>query len=227
MRAIIISAFLLLCGLTTGAYGQVDQFRQTLGVNGNLSTCGIGADVYWNFSPQLSLRAGYSRLSFDMDIDFDQNNLKLDTDIRYITHGLTVGIDYQFLKVMYATAGLSVFRFKPKGRVVPVSALEFGDIALAPETMGSATIRVKNKAGLSPYIGVGVGKLTPTQKVSFAFEIGTYYMGSPKITIDASGMLEPNADPEHAALLSKQISRYRFYPVVKFSVGVKLFTFKK
>lgn len=209
------------------AYAQREGFKSSIGVNANLSTVGLGGDVYWNFMPRLSVRAGYMIMKINADISFDQDDLNLNTDINYLTNSFSAGVDYQFLNFMYVTAGIGVFNFKPKAEVVPANDFEFGDITLSPETMGQATVRVTNGASVSPYLGIGFGKITPKSNVSFGFEIGAYYMGKPKISIDASGMLEPSADPEHAALLSNQLSQYRLFPVIKFSVGVKLFTFKK
>jgi len=52
-----------------------------------------------------------------------------------------------------------------------------------------------------------------------------YYLGAPNVEIEASGLLAPTADPVHGQkeLLERQLSQYKFYPVIKINFAVKLF----
>lgn len=211
--------------LALDSHSQQGSFSPTLGVDANVSTSGLGADIYYNFMPQITAKVGYSRLRFDFDINFRQEGLSLDTEIKYAVNSFMAGVDYQLVKFVYVSAGIGLLRFRPKANVFPVTNTEFGDIELSPEAVGRATVNIKNSSTISPYLGIGLGRLVPSEesRVSFAFEFGAYYMGPPQVSIDATGMLAPSSDPHHAKQLSRQISQYRFYPVVRLSMGVRLF----
>ncbi len=202
-------------------------FKPSLGINVQGSTLGIGGNVYYNVIPKFTVRAGFDAIGVKFNTDINQSDISLKAKFKVRTSGFSVGADYQFLNFMYVAGGIGLFRFKPEGHGIPTSSISFGDIEIKPETIGTLDIKVRQGFSVSPYLGIGFGKLAPKKKVSFAFEIGTYYMGSPKLDIYATGMLEPSADPDHVATLQKQFKQYRFYPVVKFSLGIKLFTFNK
>jgi hypothetical protein len=50
-------------------------------------------------------------------------------------------------------------------------------------------------------------------------------MGAPQIEIEASGLIAPTADPAHGQKekLEQQINQYKFYPVLKMGLAIKLF----
>ena len=112
-----------------------------------------------------------------------------------------------------------------------------------------------------PYIGIGLGSYVPqNKKMSFAFEIGAYYVGSYTLKYSLPQGLNveniyygENITQEQKDLFSDKINdevnktvadldrevgnaindinealeSFKFYPVLKLTIGFNAFTFKK
>ena len=50
-------------------------------------------------------------------------------------------------------------------------------------------------------------------------------MGAPQVDIEATGLIAPTADPAlgQEEMLEYQIEQYKFYPVLKMGIAIKLF----
>jgi len=61
--------------------------------------------------------------------------------------------------------------------------------------------------------------------VLWTTEIGSFYMGAPEVSLEATGLIAPTADPAHGQkqALENQIEQYKFYPVIKIGLAIKLF----
>lgn len=230
MRKILLCLLVLIFAFSANAkhlYEYSMPFKPSLGINVQGSTLGVGGNIYYNMIPKFTVRAGFDAIGVKFNTNINQSDISLKAKFKVRTSGFSVGADYQFLNFMYVAGGVGLFRFKPEGHGIPTSSISFGDIEIKPETIGTLDIKVRQGFSVSPYLGIGFGKLAPKKKVSFAFEIGTYYMGSPKLDVVATGMLEPSGDPDHVSTIQNQFRQYKFYPVIKFSLGIKLFSFNK
>lgn len=129
------------------------------------------------------------------------------------------------------------------------------------DDIGPFIIDINHKNSIIPYFGIGLGSFVPQKKtVSFAFEIGAYYIGSfiLKHTMPTgfnAGNIDygPNVTQEQKDLYFNQINAevqsvyndvdrevttvindvnevledFKFYPVLKLTIGFNAFTFKK
>jgi len=92
--------------------------------------------------------------------------------------------------------------------------------------VGDFNFEFQSSVKTAPYIAAGFRKFLGKQKrITYNFETGLYYMGPPELEISASGLLNPSADPvhDHKHYLEDHFSVYRYYPVVKFAIAVRLF----
>lgn len=200
------------------------KYKQSLGVVAKVSTTGIGGDIYWMPMKKWAFRAGYDSFGLKYNFSIDQQSIALDAHTKIRTGSISVGAGYQILNWLYATAAIGYLDFKPQGQATALDGVSFGDIIIDPETAGSLSFAISPRSSIRPYLGIGFGRYAPRRGVSFGFEIGAWYMGPPKLDVQATGMLAPTADADHVAMLERQISVFQFYPVIKFNLAVKIVT---
>lgn len=199
-----------------------------IGIAIKASTNGIGGDMVYNFHKRMDIRLGYEQLRYKTNFSFSEESVEYNADADYKTGSLSLFFDFYPLKTIFFTAGVgyNMFHGVLDGRAA--SDMEFGDILISKEKIGTFNFQVDPSLQISPYLGIGFGRtLGFNNRVAFAFEIGGYYQGSPDITINATGLLSPtsNPDQQYEARLEKQIKQYTVYPVLKFSLSYKLVKF--
>lgn len=233
MRQIVLTlTFILLFAVSSShaqrRYKDCRETRSSIGISAKISTNGVGGDFYWQVRPRFVVRAGYETMRFNYNYEINEKKISLDTKFKFQTGAATLTAGYQFLGWMFVTGGVGTLFLEPKAHGVPSKGIEYGDIILSPETVGDLSVRIKPQTKVSPYMALGFGKMVPKRRgVSFGVELGAYYMGAPKLEVNATGMLAPSMDPEHIAMLEDQVDQFKFYPVIKFNLSVKLFTFNK
>jgi hypothetical protein len=200
----------------------------SMGVALKGSTLGFGGDAILGINDKMVVRLGYERMGLGFNFDFEEQDVQYDVDATFKTGSLTALYDYYLTKNIFVSggAGLNFFNINAVG--IPKSTLPWGDIEIPKEKVGDFAFDIKPGMKISPYLGVGFGRsLGSTKNLAFAFEMGTYYQGSPDLTIATSGLLSPTSDPDQGqeALWESQISQYYLYPVMKFSLSYKIYSF--
>ncbi|MDO5571535.1 MAG: hypothetical protein Q4F97_08770 [Bacteroidales bacterium] len=221
MKKIILLLMSALLLLPQNGFTQKSENVFGIGLSG--STNGVGGGLYWQPTSRwkLSLNGEYMP-KINVNTEIEESKVTVDLDAKYKTGGVFLTGGYQFLRFMYVVGGVGVNFFNANGIGTPHS-IEYGDITLEPSTVGTLTLDVKSGAKIAPYIGIGFGKQAPKRRVSLSAEIGTYYMGAPKLDIVATGMLEPTQEATHIQQLQDEFSQFKFYPVLKLSLTIKLF----
>jgi hypothetical protein len=228
----LLSTFLILiCAITLLAQeSDLSDLKTSksneFAVGGLASTNGLGLNVIYSLTDKVAIRGGYERLSFNFGFEFNEDEINYDATLDYKTGSFSVLADYYLLRHLYCTGGFGLNRFNPRVHGYAVSDLKYGDIYISPEKIGTFDFSVEPGLKISPYVGLGFGRnIGLDKKVAFNFELGTYYIGNPDVTIQTTGLLLPTSDPVHKQkeLFEKQLESYRFYPVIKFGISVKLF----
>jgi len=231
MKSIKILKLIVLATIfsTLNVRAQVDDLSaKGVGIALKSSTNGIGGDVVFNFHPRMNVRLGYEKLHLKTDFTFTEEKVDYDATANYSAGSLSLLFDYYLWKHLFlcAGAGWNMFQGTVDGKAA--SGLQYGDIQIPKEKIGTFDFQIDPSLKISPYFGIGFGRtLGLKKKVAFAFEIGGYYQGSPDLTIASTGLLSPtsNPDQQHEARLEKQISQYSVYPVLKFSLSYKIAKF--
>lgn len=195
-----------------------------LGITG--STNGWGGEVKYLFNKQFTVKSGYETLKLKYDFSFEENDVDYDAAMDYKTGGFYLLGDFNYTRNLYISAGALFNQFKPQISGYAVSGIQYGDITIPAEKVGEFTFTIKPGLTVSPYASLGARSFFGKQKrVMLNTEIGFYYMGPPEIEIEATGLIAPTADPAHGQKerLEKQIEQYKFYPVFKLTLAVKLF----
>lgn len=197
-----------------------------LAIGGVASTNGLGANLIYSLTKKIDIRGGFEKLHFDYDFVFSEDDIDYDASLDYKTGSFSLLADYYLLRFFYVTAGFGINRFDPYIEGYASSNMEYGDIYITPEDIGNFSISFEPGLKISPYSGLGFGRNIGLNKtMAFNFELGAFYMGSPEVTIHADGLLAPTADPAHGQkeLFERQLESFRFYPVLKFGISVRLF----
>jgi hypothetical protein len=192
------------------------------------STNGIGGDAVFNFHPKMSLRLGYEKLAMTADYTFEEGSVEYDASVDYQAGSLSLLFDYYLARHVFVTAGAGWNMFDTQMNGAPASSMDYGDIQISKEQIGTFGIQIVPSMQISPYLGLGFGRtLGLKKKVGFAFELGGFYQGSPKLELASTGLLAPtsNPDQEHAARLEKQFDQYSIYPVLKLSLSYRIVGF--
>lgn len=192
------------------------------------STMGYGGDLVFKFHNKMSVRIGYDQLKLGpYDYDFEEYDISFTAKINGETGSITALYDYYLAKSLFVSAGAGINNFKVDAVGSPNNDMPWGDITIPKEKIGDFNVTLEPGLKVSPYLGIGFGKTLGSKTVGLAFEIGCYYMGGPKFTLESTGIIAPTSDPQNGQkeLYESQTSQYYLYPVVKLSLSFKTFSF--
>ena len=277
--------FILLISLLIGGnvFSQSADFNHQIGISVKASTNGFGGDIYYRPMEKLAIKAGAEYLSLIINNETLQryvgesvnytipnprgSDLTISSEGKFKTGSLSLAIGYQPLKAIYITAGIGKYLFDSEVIGTPLSDITFdprdvpglGIVSpkISKEDIGLINVTIKPSNSFIPYFGIGLGSFVPrNKKVSFALELGAYYVGSFKVkanippgfkveNIDYGTSFTPgqldkinseintvkanlNAKVEEIVRdINKEIEPYKFHPVLKLTIGFRAFDFKK
>lgn len=202
---------------------------QNIGLITKASTSGVGGELGYRFSDKFILKAGYETIDLEYSTTFTESDFSIDAGGSFSTNNASLLMDYQLFSFLYISTGLLL-----NNTAVTVSGTFtedyiWGDVVIPKEEMGSIEWKITPQYAFSPYVGFGFGNnLSHSRRLSYSFEIGGFFQGSPQIDISSDGILAPNQDPEinQSGMLENQISKYRFYPTIKLLLGINILRFK-
>lgn len=195
-------------------------------LGGAVSTNGWGGEVKYVFNKRLTVRGGYETLNLSYNFDYTQENIDFATSFDYKTGSVFLIGDFSYTRNLYLSGGVMFNSFNPEITGYATSDMKYGDITIPASMVGDFTLTVTPETKVSPYAALGVRSFFGKKKsVMWTTEVGCFYMGAPQIDIEASGLIAPTADPVHGQKekLEYQIDQYKFYPVVKMGLAIKLF----
>lgn len=206
-----------------------DASAQNIGLVAKASTSGVGGEFGYRLSNKFILKAGYETIDLKYSTSFKEYDFSIDAGGSFSTGNVSFLMDYQLFNLLYVSTGILL-----NNTVVNVSGTfsedyVWGDVVIPKEDMGAIEWEVTPQYALSPYLGFGFGNnLSHSRRVSYSFEIGGIFQGSPQIDISSDGILAPNQDPDinQSGMLENQISKYRFYPTIKLQLGINILRFK-
>jgi hypothetical protein len=228
-NTIILAILLMIGGLTTG-HGQAFKFSfpeidwNTGWAGGfKVGTLGPGIEGIKSVNANWNARAGFSFLPFRTNSEITIGNLNLDIDARNRIGGLNLQGDFFFKPWFYFTGGLLVDLVHSKILISLTDTVDYGDIPIHPDEVGSLTARVRPGWIIAPFLGIGVGNTMPVdRKVWFNVELGAIYHGKPRFRLEAEQMITPTASRENEIALKNAFKGYRFYPMLSAQVNYRI-----
>lgn len=199
-----------------------------IGVAAKGSTLGFGGDLVFKFHKRMDVRFGYDYLNLQQKVvSIEEQDVQLDVNVDYQNSMFSFMYDFFLSKRFFVTAGFNAGKFEPSFHGIPTEDMPWGDITIPQENLGDFSFKLSPKSSVVPYLGLGVGQtISSDGLVSFAFEVGSYYQGAPDVEIVANGLMAPTADPlnRQAETFEDGLQKYSFYPVMRFSLGFKLWS---
>lgn len=263
------------------------DFSPQIGVSLKASTIGLGGDVYFRPLKSLAIKAGYEGFNANITAATIQpiagdaasisipmptgGDLGFDLGAKFKTGALSLAVGFQPFGGLYLTAGISRFAFNIEATGTPTTNLSLGTYTvtgagtvnpfISKEKLGDFSVSLSPKYKIAPYFGIGLGSFVPRKnRVSFAFEIGAYYMGALQTQINLPAGLK-SANIDYGATLTQsqkdqiasslnseidgaindlntevgsfetevntQLKPFVLYPVLKMTIGIKAYEFKK
>jgi hypothetical protein len=189
-----------------------------------LGTSGAGAGVRLSLQERWNLHAGLTWLPFNFGIPGTIGDRKIESRFDNAIGAVHLLADYSpFLKKkgFRISAGLAYF-FAMRSSIVlsPKGGYDFGDLKIKEEEIGQITAKV-SRAGLAPYLGIGLLQLYGSNRFNVSFDLGTYYLaGDLNVKIEDSGYLSGNERNE--AVLKENLKNYRWLPVLQVAFNYRL-----
>lgn len=87
------------------------------------------------------------------------------------------------------------------------------------ESLGSLSLDTQIR-DINPYVGIMLGKTIPKILLNTSLQIGTYYIGSPKVNWTGEGLIGPTAD--QGDIVEENIKDYSWMPVVSLHLNFKI-----
>jgi hypothetical protein len=210
--------------LPCSLYSQ--SFIQGGGVSLLASSSGLGLEFSWQkpSSPNLRYRLGYTYFEFlkTQRINMEkQKNIDLTPQLRkQVLYGV---VDYFPFKKKrwHVSAGLAYnikdqYQFKANTE----TGVIFGGIEIYAEDFGTIKGDIR-WSKLMPYLGIGYVANLYKDKVLLGIDIGSYYMGSPKLNLSYEGFLETTTLDEEIPKIEHNLRGYSYYPNIAFTLGYR------
>lgn len=229
MKRRILAAILSLIGIsgtmaqqtdTTKALPESSKGPLKVGLGIQVGTMGPGLNLAFEYFKHWNFRLTGTYLQFN----YNDNN----SDLHYIFNsnartgavgvyadwfpfnkargvGFTAGIAYSFVNIQ--ASGKSTISY------------EQGDFSVTPDEIGELSSTFTTNP-VMPYFGLGFGRSVPNKRVNFRFELGAFYMGSPKVDLTATGRVAQTVEEKEK--IENNLSNYMFYPNVSFNLNFKV-----
>ncbi|NRB10703.1 MAG: hypothetical protein HRU35_03705 [Rickettsiaceae bacterium] len=202
---------------TSSAWGD------TVSIAAKVGTLGIGVDartpIYEN---QFFIRGGANYYKFSKN--FDEKGIKYSGKLRFFT--VPVLVDYHPFRNsgFKLSGGLAYNANEVKATATPTVSKSIGNKNYTPEQIGTINSKLKLGTPIAPIFTVGYdSSFVSKSSLSFNFEIGAMYSGTPKLTVTATGsraqefLPELKKDADKALNDAKKL--LRITPVIAIGIG--------
>lgn len=201
------------------------EWQYALGAN--LGSKGAGADIAFRISPHWHLRGQINYLQgslgqhqFDLgSFGLSDNTWIFNGKIRQ--HSAEILVDYAVLnEQIRAVVGIAVHPGnRINGTFVLRDSVQFNEVRIAPEEMGQIDASLRYRRLVSPYLGVGLGRVVPWRRVSLGLDAGVYFRGKPATQLTARGLLQTNEN--NRAQLQNNLQNKRIWPALNLRAGLR------
>jgi hypothetical protein len=224
--AVVLLAVLptgLLTGSSVGAaWAQSPGENSGRGVALSLqaSSNGPGLGLHTRLAQRLQVRLAYTHLPMGHTVDVEQNGLYAAADARVRLGGAALWVDwYPFGGAFHLSGGAMAGSPRAEARVRPTQDYVYSERkTFSPERVGSLSATARYSA-VSPYVGAGWGDALD-DRWSLMVDVGAYYLGRPRLDLEATGLIAPTARQE--ARLEERLSSFRYLPVVSLALAYRL-----
>lgn len=200
------------------------QFVKTnkFAANINLGTTPGISFVYEPYN-KLAVRASYVYLKYDLNQEqkISNENILLAGNMDMKAIALSVEY-YPFVKSSFKiiAGGSLVQKGFVSVKASPTANYTFGETVFTPEEVGSFLFDLRYDNGFAPFAGIGFGRAVPKKRVGLGFEVGTYYLPKPKVTLSGTERLSSMSEQEPK--IQSNMSDWRYWPMLNLRLAIRL-----
>ncbi len=195
-------------------------------IRAEVGTTGYGGAVSWSVNPYTAITLGYNGGDISWSDDIKVNGSKYDLDMDNKAAYINAEIR-PFANAFYVAGGVAYLdneyelaaRAGSENDIIKIDGNRY-------QGPGKAEGKLEYK-GFAPYLGLGFSPAI-TSRVGLFGELGAYYTGNPKVTMEATGLtaIDPNAPSAQEAIKAdadkfRNDSKYEFLPVAKLGLSVR------
>jgi len=198
-------------------------FHNKLSLQLLAGTQGVGGDLRYGLTPQLSVRGGASFIPVKANNVFSFSGLQSTNSVSVKFSNVHLLADFvPFKKAqgfrLVAGAGY-LYQANGNVNVNPTGTYNVGNYKLTPADLGTLKIDMSWK-GVAPYLGFGLFKSFPNRLFNVNLDLGTYYLSKPKSDITGTEMLADNYKLEPQ--LNANMKGYRWLPVMQLNFNFRI-----
>jgi hypothetical protein len=192
---------------------------------------GLGLELSYLVVPssRLYLRGGISHIGYSKLYNFEYNSrsfIKIDPNIKL---GIVyVGLDYLPFKKssLYLITGVGyTHNVRTAINANTTTGVDISGTFISGEDFGNINFEIKwNK--VVPFVGIGIGRVVPKRRFGVSAELGSYYIGSPKLFMEYTGILEITNIDEALPKIEKNMAGYAFLPYLLLKFRYRIFNGK-
>ncbi len=207
---------------STSANVSKMQSSHQLGLALNLGTT-PGITLAYGLSPQLAIRLGYSYFKYDLNTSTKASNeeVKLGGSANMSILGLSAEY-FPFKKSSFKIFGGASYIDKGDLSVVvtPTGTYTFGSKTFTPNEIGNVTLTVDYGKSIAPFAGIGFGRTIPKSRIGFGFELGSYYMNTPKVSLTGKERLSSMS--EQQSKVQENMKDWHYWPIMNLRIAFRL-----
>lgn len=200
-----------------------------LGVSGGTKNY-VGADLLINIISQLHVRLGYNRFEFDFnDVEtniggFTTQNLAFTGTIKQ--NNVEVLFEWGILngRVRFVAGPVFAIDNQISSDFSFTENIQINDITIPAEEVGSGQVDIAHSFSVFPYFGIGFGRSLPWRRVGVNLDFGTYYKGTPELTLGTTGLIQANEENE--TILNRNLRKepaLSLWPVVSLRLAYRIY----
>ncbi|MBP7053101.1 MAG: hypothetical protein KBE65_19010 [Phycisphaerae bacterium] len=211
-----VAAVLLACVTTLSLCNPAGAVLDEWGIGLKAGTLGVGGELATNLLSNVNLRGSLQWFDLDLDMEFDE----IDYDLEVEMLNPMVLIDWYPFSNSFRVSGGVLFN----GTDISLDATTDEEIEIGDETYTADEIgRLRGESDfdeVAPYVGIGFGNpLTRDEHWGFSFDIGVAFIGSPGVTLTATGPVADTAEfqqnlADEEADIEDELDKIKVCPVL-------------
>jgi hypothetical protein len=208
----------------SSSFGSSEKQHQRIGLGIGLkaSTFGLGGEVVAAITPKIHVRLGGTYLKYSLPESLtSMEDIKSSNE--FIFGGISLFGNYHITRIFFVSAGAIYNMIEADVQGAPSRTVAIGAIDATPEQVGSLSLHIEPTMKVCPYLGLGLGRTIATDGIfSFAFEAGAAFIGQPKVSLNATGMLTPTGSAEQQQTLEDNLSFIKITPMISIQLSIRI-----
>ncbi len=188
---------------------------------------GIGTTPSLDFSYQsnkhLSVKLKYNYFKYNTvtQLDISGEKIALGSGLNMSALGLSLEY-FPFAKSSFKLLGGVSYVLKGNLEVLatPMGDYTFGETVFTPKEVGSFKFGLDYGKGIAPFAGIGFGRAVPKRRVGLGFELGTYSLKQPVVSLTGTERLSSMNEQE--AKVQANMNDWRYWPILNVRLAVRV-----